>query len=586
LSKSPVCPFASRTSALQIWLRLTLAAFVLALYTVIAMAGGVARADDGPSATGSESGTKGATSQQSVAAQEADPSASVPPPKSDGPSTGGTSTKTTKPTETAEPTAPTTSDPPHTDPIDPPQGTAVGNPQEHTPAGTTTSATPPLTIPEIVSATTDSTEVDVEPIMNLPAVVPHDSKRLSQQASASAPASAEARPTATGESTVRSLRSSVDGGPAGAVVAVIAPSDPVPVNPMSLNPPQLVQQLAGLVADSGTTMVSIVHTAATVVAQAFGPDSFLGVPYLLATAVANVAAAAGRSIVGAPMFEPTTGEFAVNYGIIDGLALVNPTKPPAGANVEYISVTPEHPLPIVLLNGTSTIQGTNWSVGAPVLANAGYKVYTFNYGNTTTNPNFPIQAVGDIRQSSAELAAEVERVLAETGAPKVILVGHSQGGGILAVNYINNLGGADKVSQLIGISPSNHGTDIDGLGGLQSLPILGPLFVGIADAIGPALYQQTLNSPFQQEVYGNGDTRPGVLYTTIASINDEVVTPYTQQALNGPNVTNIVLQDLYPGLVLGHGNTAVSPQVWGIVLDALASNPAANPLTTQSTVAA
>jgi triacylglycerol esterase/lipase EstA (alpha/beta hydrolase family) len=177
-------------------------------------------------------------------------------------------------------------------------------------------------------------------------------------------------------------------------------------------------------------------------------------------------------------------------------------------------------------------------------------------------------------------------VLAETGAPKVILVGHSQGGGILAVNYINNLGGADKVSQLIGISPSNHGTDIDGLGGLQSLPILGPLFVGIANAIGPALYQQTLDSPFQQEVYGNGDTRPGVLYTTIASINDEVVTPYTQQALNGPNVTNIVLQDLYPGLVFGHGNTAVSPQVWGIVLDALASNPAANPLTTQSTVAA
>ena len=44
----------------------------------------------------------------------------------------------------------------------------------------------------------------------------------------------------------------------------------------------------------------------------------------------------------------------------------------------------------------------------------------------------------------------------------------------------------------------------------------------------------------------DGDTRAGVLYTTIASMNDEIVTPYTQQALSGPDVTNIVLQDHYP----------------------------------------
>jgi hypothetical protein len=77
-----------------------------------------------------------------------------------------------------------------------------------------------------------------------------------------------------------------------------------------------------------------------------------------------------------------------------------------------------------------------------------------------------------------------------------------------------------------------------------------------------------------------------VLYTTISSVNDWVVTPYTQQALNGPNVTNIVLQDLYPGLVLGHANIFLSPQVWSTVLDALSSNPAANPLPAQRTVAA
>jgi pimeloyl-ACP methyl ester carboxylesterase len=331
--------------------------------------------------------------------------------------------------------------------------------------------------------------------------------------------------------------------------------------------------------------MSAVWTAADTVAQIFGPHSFFGAPYALATAVANSAAAVSRTLIGAPPGVVSTGPFRVTYGIIDGLAFFNPQKPPPGANDPDIYVTPQHPLPIILLNGTTGTQGANWSVGAPVLANAGYKVYTFNYGNITGDPNFPIQATDDIRQSALELDAEIDRVLAETGAPEVILIGHSQGGGILPVYYINNLDGADKVSQLIGIAPSNHGTDGSGLVGLQSLPILGPLVTAFANALGPALLQQTIGNEFQQEVYGNGDTRPGVLYTTITSTHDEIVTPYTQQALDGPNVTNIVLQDLYPGLPVGHEGMVLSPQVWSVVLDALASNPAANPSQSEELIA-
>jgi pimeloyl-ACP methyl ester carboxylesterase len=364
-------------------------------------------------------------------------------------------------------------------------------------------------------------------------------------------------------------------------VATIAPSVPsASSNQSSASAVHLPEprQVVGLVSDVGTVAMSAVYTVANTFAQAFGPHSFLGVPYALATAVANSASAVSRTLIGAPAGSAGTGPFPVNYGIIDGLTFLNPQQPRPGANDPSITVTAEHPLPIILLNGTIATQGENWGVGAPVLANAGYKVYTFNYGNITQDPNSPIQATNDIRQSGLELSAEVDKVLAETGAPKVILIGHSQGGGILPVYYINNLGGADKVSQLIGIAPSNHGTDADGLIGLQGVPILGPLLTGVANALGPALEQQAIGSPFQQEVYGNGDTRPGVLYTTIASTNDEVVTPYTQQALDGPNVTNIVLQDLYPGLPAGHLGVVLSPQVWSVVLNALASNPQANPL--------
>ena len=63
----------------------------------------------------------------------------------------------------------------------------------------------------------------------------------------------------------------------------------------------------------------------------------------------------------------------------------------------------------------------------------------------------------------------------------------------------------------------------------------------------------------------------------IITRNDEIVTPYTQQALEGDNVTNIVLQDRYPGYPAGHLGVILSPQVWDIVLEALEANPEANP---------
>ena len=336
-----------------------------------------------------------------------------------------------------------------------------------------------------------------------------------------------------------------------------------------------------------TIVVSVVHAVATAVAQAFGPDSFLGVPYLLATAVANSAAAVGRTLVGGRLHEPTADQYSVGYGLLDVLGFFDPAKPPRGADDPTTGVTAEHPLPVILLNSTVLTQGVNWYVGAPVLANAGYKVYTFNYGNVTSNPNFPLQQIGDIRDSAAELGAKIDEVLAETGAPQVILIGHSQGSGALPSYYINNLGGADKVSQLIGIGPGHHGTDFNGLVSLVlGLPVLRQLYIGISAAIAPAFYQQSVGSPFLDEVYGDGDTRPGVLYTTISTAYDEVATPYTRQALDGPNVTNIVLQHRYPGLLLGHLNMVTSPYTWNVVLEALAGNPAANPARDRTLAAA
>jgi triacylglycerol esterase/lipase EstA (alpha/beta hydrolase family) len=379
-------------------------------------------------------------------------------------------------------------------------------------------------------------------------------------------------------------------GTANVVSLPMALPNTVGANARGLTPDQkfaqFVRQMVGLASDVGIVGASLVNNVAVLAAATVGPQPFWGVPYAVATAIADSAANVSKVLSGTPLDATSVGPFTVNYGVMDVLSFFTPTEVPAGANDPSITVTAEHPLPVILVNGTIETQSLNWSVGAPVLANAGYKVYTFNYGNITPYPNFPIQSTADIRQSAVELSDEIDRVLAETGAPKVILIGHSQGGGILPAYYINELGGADKVSQLIGLAPSNHGTDFNGLVGLQALPILGPLLFAAADLIGPALGQQLVTSPFQQVVYGNCDTRPGVLYTTIASTNDEIVTPYTQQALDGANVTNIVLQDQYPGLPAGHVGVAFSPQVWASVLDALASNPQASPLQDEELAAA
>ena len=340
---------------------------------------------------------------------------------------------------------------------------------------------------------------------------------------------------------------------------------------------QFTRQMVGLAFDIGTIGASLVNNIAVLAAHTIGPDLLWAVPYHALTAVAVVAGDVSKVLTGTPLNATSSGPFSVDYGVFNALAFLTPWASPPGANDPSITVTAEHPLPVILLNGTSANQAVNWSVGAPALADAGYKVYTFNYGNNTSDPNFPIQSIGDIAKSAGQLSAEVDMVLAQTGASKVILIGHSQGGGILPEYYINNLGGDSKVSQLIGIAPSNHGTNVDGLTSLLTIPILGTLIKGLVNQGGAAWLQQAMGSSLVQETYGTGDTRPGVIYDTIATANDWVVTPYTQQALSGPNVTNVVVQNQDPGFAAGHLGIVVNYGVWQDILGMLADNPAASP---------
>jgi triacylglycerol esterase/lipase EstA (alpha/beta hydrolase family) len=195
---------------------------------------------------------------------------------------------------------------------------------------------------------------------------------------------------------------------------------------------------------------------------------------------------------------------------------------------------------VVLVHGTFGNSIDNWLVLAPYLVNRGYCVYSLDYGRLPGVPFF--NGLGPIDKSAGQLATFVDQVLAATGAPKADIVGHSQGG-MMPNYYLKFLGGAAKVNSMIGLAPDNHGTTLLGLTKLL------PYFPGAEDLLNagtPGLADQVAGSPFITKLNAGGDTVPGVRYTVVATKYDEVVTPYRTQFLDGPNVRNVLLQDLCP----------------------------------------
>src|SRR4029078_2339595 len=133
-----------------------------------------------------------------------------------------------------------------------------------------------------------------------------------------------------------------------------------------------------------------------------------------------------------------------------------------------------------------------------------------------------------IPTSAGQLALFVDAVLGATGARKVSLVGHSQGG-MMPRWYLKFLGGAAKVDDLVGLAPSNHGTTNPGA------------FVAGA-TVCQAWDQQRAGSEFLQNLNAGDETPGRVSYTVVETRYDEVVTPFTSAFLaGGDNTANVLL---------------------------------------------
>ncbi|MFG1796535.1 esterase/lipase family protein [Nocardia sp. NPDC049149] len=165
------------------------------------------------------------------------------------------------------------------------------------------------------------------------------------------------------------------------------------------------------------------------------------------------AVVAALAVATTPLAQAQPDQLPVPYGngAMLRIAQTDWNGAVSGANDYSCKPTAAHPKPVVLVGSTFLSEAVNWTALAPYLHNRGYCVFTLNFGRTMYQVGPGLNGMDPIPMSAPEVAALVDRVRATTGAAKVDIVGHSQGGAV-ARYYVNELGGADKADQVVLLS--------------------------------------------------------------------------------------------------------------------------------------
>lgn len=273
--------------------------------------------------------------------------------------------------------------------------------------------------------------------------------------------------------------------------------------------------------------------------------------------VACVAVCLVVALAGPAAAAPT---YPVSYDIARAVVtgFFQPDVPPPGANNPRCRST-THPTPVVLVHGTGVNQNSSWQAIAPELANRGYCVYT-----TTVGYLYGARNVGEldsVTTSATQLATFVQKVRGWTGAEKVDLVGHSQGGTV-NLFYLRYDKGYEYVRRVVGLAPANNPPTfyidlVDLIPGLRAL--LPKVIPATGQLLSPAAFQALVPR-----------TYPGVEYSNIVSRYDELAVPPTVAFLPaGPNVRNILVQDICPAEHVGHLGMIADPNVTRMLMNEL-----------------
>jgi pimeloyl-ACP methyl ester carboxylesterase len=190
----------------------------------------------------------------------------------------------------------------------------------------------------------------------------------------------------------------------------------------------------------------------------------------------------------------------------------------------------------------------------------------------------PAAGMDDIQVAAEHVVHAIREMASDAGGP-VDIVGYSQGGmiGRWALRFWPDT--RDVVDDLIGLAPSNHGTE-------TAKPACERECV-------PAYHQQRSDAAFIAALNSYQETFTGVDYTVAYTWGDEVVTPNVGPVASSPvhgnagRVSNIALQQICPGHVADHFTIGTTDPVgYAIVVDALDHDGPADPARIDLTVCA
>lgn len=183
----------------------------------------------------------------------------------------------------------------------------------------------------------------------------------------------------------------------------------------------------------------------------------------------------------------------------------------------------------------------------------GYHVSIFELTNLGT---------GDIAGTARDLAAFVDGVRTQTGAARVDLVGHSQGG-LVARQYVKYEGGESTVDSVISLGAPHYGTAIANIAD----------FFGGGDCLGiVACEQMAVGSEFLNTLNDGDDTVGSVRYTNLYTALDELVRPVANATLQD-GATNVRIQSQCPLRAVAHVGLALDGTSYDGVHDALRGQP-------------
>ncbi|WP_254868193.1 triacylglycerol lipase [Corynebacterium sp. Marseille-P4321] len=225
---------------------------------------------------------------------------------------------------------------------------------------------------------------------------------------------------------------------------------------------------------------------------------------------------------------------------------------------------PDHATPVLYIHGINS-RTAAFRLNAEHLRNEGFWVWGYDYGDMLAPGFF---GVGDLDAIVEDVADNVDKVLSRTGAEQVDIVAHSQGG-LMTKLYIA-AGGAAKVRRVVAMGANFHGTDFSGRA--DWLGEVAGRVPRLASVIAPGAVQQLAGSSWVLERAGVPDTDPRVVYTSLYSPADTVVTPNSASELepvDGADVANIDSAKWYDGYAPLHPLMPRDPlyarlTVWGL----------------------